>query len=113
MKGDKVMNRNAVRKKKRRRPGNAYIAAAFCAAGLSLGIPAPLTALADSPPFAYSEEKWASLRDNKLEFDEIADLIHEYNSTVKKNAIEYQDYKGKDSEERSEEHTSELQSLYS
>lgn len=93
------MNRNAVRKKKRRRPGNAYIAAAFCAAGLSLAVPAPLTALADSPPFAYSEEKWASLRDNKLEFDEIADLIHEYNSTVKKNAIEYQDYKGKDSEE--------------
>lgn len=57
------------------------------------------TALAASPPFAYTEEKWASLRDDKLEFDEIADLIHEYNSTVLSNQLEYKEYKGKDSDE--------------
>ena len=32
-----------------------------------------------SPEFAYSEDKWASLRDNVLEFGELKDLVHEYN----------------------------------
>ena len=39
-------------------------------------------AVAGSPEFAYTEEKWASLRDNILEYDEIPDLVHEYNPTV-------------------------------
>lgn len=73
--------------------------AAACSLGLVIALTAAGQALADSPPFAYSEEKWASLRDNTLEFDEIGDLIHEYNSTVKKNRIDYEDYKGKDSDE--------------
>lgn len=60
---------------------------------------APVQVLAASPQFAYSTEKWASLQDDKLEFDEIADLIHEYNSTVEKNRIEYKDYQGKNSNE--------------
>ena len=68
-----------------------------CVLGLELFLSVP--ALAASPQFAYSEEKWATLRDNTLEFEEIADLIHEYNSTVKKNELEYQDYKGKDRDE--------------
>ncbi|HJC07206.1 MAG TPA: hypothetical protein H9704_13865, partial [Candidatus Enterocloster excrementipullorum] len=38
-----------------------------------------------SPEFAYSEDKWASLRDNVMEYDELADLIHEYNPTVRSN----------------------------
>ncbi|MDO4267998.1 MAG: TolC family protein [Eubacteriales bacterium] len=46
-----------------------------------------------SPEFAYSAEKWASLRDDKLEYDEIADLVHEYNNTVVQNAISYKDEK--------------------
>ena len=50
--------------------------------------------LAASPQFAYSTEKWASLQDDKLEFDEIADRIHEYNSTVEKNRIEYKGLSG-------------------
>jgi len=78
---------------------NKKMVKAACMAGLSLALLAPQTALAASPPFAYSEEKWAALQDDKLEFGEIADLIHEYNSTVKKNAIDYEDYKGKDSDE--------------
>lgn len=76
--------------------------ARFCALAAGTAIfsfTVPQAALAASPPFAYTEEKWASLRDNKLEFDEIGDLIHEYNSTVLSNQIAYEDYKGKDSDE--------------
>lgn len=54
----------------------------------------PVKALAGSPEFAYTAEKWATLRDNKLEFEEIGDLVHEYNNTVIKNQIEYEEYKG-------------------
>jgi len=31
-----------------------------------------------TPDFAYSAEKWATLRDNIMEYGELADLIHEY-----------------------------------
>lgn len=57
----------------------------------------PFQVFAASPEFAYTEEKWASLRDNKLEFNEIADLVHEYNTTVQQNVLSYNDYKGKSS----------------
>ena len=70
----------------------------FCvlAAGTAIiSFAVPQAAQAASPPFAYTEEKWDSLRDNKLEYDEIGDLIHEYNSTVLSNQIAYEDYKGK------------------
>lgn len=49
---------------------------------------APVTAFAASPEFARSAEEWAKLQDNKIEYDEIADLVHEYNATVQKNAID-------------------------
>ena len=49
-----------------------------------------------SPEFAYSQDKWASLRDNVLEYNEIADLIHEYNPTVRSNRFSYNDQKNKD-----------------
>ena len=65
---------------------------------------APLKALAVSPEFAYTEEKWASLKDNKLEYDEISELIHEYNTTVRQNALDYQEYRGKTSTEISKEY---------
>ena len=45
------------------------------------GMLRPVTAWA-SPEFAYSAEKWAALRDDVLEYGELADLIHEYNATV-------------------------------
>ena len=44
-----------------------------------------------SPSFAYSADVWAKLRDNKLEYDEIDKLIHEYNPTVLSNALSYKD----------------------
>ena len=78
--------------------------AAACSLGLFLAADAPIQVLAASPQFAYSTEKWASLQDDKLEFDEIADRIHEYNSTVEKNRIEYKDYQGKDSNEIAQEY---------
>lgn len=77
---------------------------AACSLGVFLAAGAPVQVLAASPQFAYSTEKWASLQDDKLEFDEIADLIHEYNSTVEKNRIEYKDYQGKDSNEIAQEY---------
>ena len=61
---------------------------------LSLGLAgvmmtaAPVAAFAASPEFSRSAEEWARLQDNKIEYDEIADLIHEYNATVQKNAID-------------------------
>ena len=64
----------------------------------------PLQAFATSPEFAYTAEKWASLRDNKLEYSEIADLIHEYNTTVRQNELDYQEYKGKTSTEIAKEY---------
>lgn len=63
------------------------------AAVLGLGLPAQ--ALAASPEFARSEEEWARLRDNVLEYDEIEDLVHEYNVTVLNNEREYSRDKGK------------------
>ena len=45
--------------------------------------------------FAYTAEQWASLRDNQLEFTEIAEFsIHVYNNTVIQNQLEYEDFPG-------------------
>ena len=67
------------------------LAGAVLAAGTITAM--PFQAFAQrSPEFAYSAEKWATLRDNKLEFDEISDLVHEYNPTVVQNEISYKDY---------------------
>lgn len=54
---------------------------------------APMTALAGSPEFARSAEEWAKLRDNVLEYDELAGLIHEYNATVQKASIDYNEFR--------------------
>ena len=64
----------------------------------------PIQAFATSPEFAYTAEKWASLQDNKLEYGEIADLIHEYNTTVRQNELDYQKYKGKTSTDIAKEY---------
>ena len=54
-----------------------------------MGISVPITSLASNPPFARSEEEWARLQDNVLEYEEIGDLIEEYNATVQSNQYEY------------------------
>ena len=79
------------------------VLSAACAAALCMGA-VPMQAAAASPEFAYTEEKWASLEDNVLEYGEIADLIHEYNTTVQQNLLDYNDYKGKSSLDISKEY---------
>lgn len=42
-----------------------------------------------SSVFARSDAEWEKLRDDTMEYGEIEDLIHEYNSTVLNNQVEY------------------------
>lgn len=72
----------------------------------------PLEAAAASPEFARSEEEWARLRDNVLEYEEIEDLIHEYNTTVLNNEQQYRRDTGKTSEDIVEEYLEQAENLY-
>lgn len=69
--------------------------AALMMAGV-MGAAVPMAAWASSPEFSRSSEEWARLQDDVLEYEELADLIHEYNPTVQNNQYEYhkfiQDY---------------------
>ncbi|MDR7812905.1 TolC family protein [Lacrimispora sp.] len=66
---------------------------AFClAAALTVSGPAA-TVWAGSPEFARTPEEWAKLRDNVMEYDELAGLIREYNVTVQKNQLDISDKK--------------------
>ena len=60
------------------------LAAAFVAA-VAAGTMPVYSAYAASPSFARTEEEWAKLRDNVIEYDELEGLIHEYNATVQNN----------------------------
>lgn len=73
---------------------------------------APAGALAASPEFARTPEEWERLRDNTLEYEEIPDLIREYNSTVQNNMISYGDYRGKDANEVADDYREAAQTLY-
>lgn len=53
--------------------------------GTALSLQAPLMSFAASPEFARSSAEWDRLRDNVLEYDELSDLIHEYNVTTQTN----------------------------
>lgn len=59
---------------------------------MGLTLAAPITVPASSPEFARSEEEWSNLRDHVLEYEEIADLIQEYNPTVQSNQYEYRQF---------------------
>lgn len=72
----------------------------------------PLQAFAGSPEFAYSAEKWAALRDDNLEFDEIADLIHEYNNTVIQNQISYRDEFDKSNDDLAQDYYDAANDIY-
>lgn len=52
-----------------------------------------------SPEFARSQEEWASLSDNRLEWEEIQGLVNEYNATVLNNRKAYQKDSGQNAEE--------------
>lgn len=49
---------------------------------LPLCVRAATGPLGDRIGAGYDEETWARLQDNVLEYDEISDLVHEYNTTV-------------------------------
>ena len=61
--------------------------------GLALGLLSPGTALAASPEFARTEEEWAKLEDNTIEYGELEDLVHEYNATVQNNYYTYSKFR--------------------
>ncbi len=88
------------------------IAAGCLALAVSVSI-STFPALAASPEFAYSAEKWALLRDDILEFAEIADLIHEYNNTVIKNQIAYKDERDKTRDDVAQDYYDAAESIYS
>lgn len=71
------------------------ISACCLAAVLTVMGPAA-TAWAGSPEFARTPEEWAKLRDNVMEYDELAGLIREYNVTVQKNQLDINDKKKDD-----------------
>lgn len=66
-------------------------AAVFTVTAL-MGITFPMRVLAADPEFARTSEEWAKLQDNVLEYEELADLIHEYNGTVQNNQYEYNQF---------------------
>ena len=68
---------------------------------------------AGSPEFARSSDKWAALRDDVLQYDEISDLIHEYNVTVQNNRISYADYRDKDNDDIRNMYMESAQDIYS
>lgn len=79
--------------------------------GIVLGT-MPVTAWAGTPEFAYTAEQWASLRDNQLEFTEIADLIHVYNNTVIQNQLEYEDFRGEDADDIADDYYDAADDIY-
>ena len=66
------------------------VGTALCAALLAVAIPGERS-FAASPAFSRTEEEWALLRDNTLEYKEIEDLIAEYNPTVQQNPFSCSD----------------------
>ena len=79
---------------------------------IAVAASSPSVSLAGSPEFAYTAEQWASFRDNKLEFDEIIYLIHEYNNTVIQNQIEYEEYRGESRDDISQDYYDAADDVY-
>lgn len=79
------------------KPQMTFMANGRCILVLALtavmgGLP-PMAALGASPEFARTEQEWARLQDNVIEYDEIPDLIHEYNAMVQNNQYDYQKFR--------------------
>ncbi len=80
----------------------------------ALALEAPLTAFASSPEFARTAEQWAKLQDNYLGYDEIEDLVDEYNTTVQNNQLRYyQNMQGVDFDDYAEMYRNTADDLYS
>ena len=59
-----------------------------------------------------SEEEWAKLKDNTMEYGELAGLIHEYNVTVLNNRADYFKVKNRTKQEISDSYRMQAQDLY-
>lgn len=77
------------------------IGAFALAAVLTFSGPAS-TVWAGSPEFSRTSEEWSKLRDNVMEYDELKDLVHEYNVKVQKNQLDINDKKKDDRVTRDE-----------
>lgn len=100
-----------MREKRRRPPGRALALALV----LSLGpvwAGAGQTAWAASPEFAYSPEKWAALRDDVIQYEELSDLIHEYNAQVQSNEAAYASERGKSNDAFKNDYQNSANRLY-
>ncbi len=87
-------------------------AVALTAAAVQLLVPMPAFA-ERSPEFARTAEEWARLRDNVLEYDEIEDLITEYNVTVQNNYADWKKtYAGKSASDLTQDAWSKINSSY-
>ncbi|RGY99303.1 TolC family protein [Clostridium sp. AM58-1XD] len=85
---------------------------------ISLGIAAAMAAVPSmqvfaSPEFAHTAEEWARLRDDVMEYGELADLIHEYNTTVYKNQVAYDDARDQDFNDAKDALASQANDLFS
>lgn len=87
---------------------------AFVLAGLmAAALPANAwAAYSDTPEFAKTPQEWERLRDNTLEYDEIEDLVHEYNITVLNNRTSYRDYLGDTSDDVAQRYRDAAQELW-
>lgn len=79
------------------RPQMTFMANGRCILVLALTVVmgglSSMAALGASPEFARTEQEWARLQDNVIEYDEIPDLIHEYNAAVQNNQYDYQKFR--------------------
>ena len=76
------MRKNCSRKAYLKRVGAAVLAGTMLLAampGTAFAAYAPVTG---NPEDTYDAETWAKLQDNVLEYDEIPDLVHVYNSSI-------------------------------
>lgn len=62
---------------------------------LTMAAVSAVPAFAASPEFTRTAEEWQRLRDDVMEYEELEDLIAEYNATVQKNAIDLKHFKNK------------------
>jgi len=72
----------------------------FSLCAVALGVVVIFTAVtpalnvyAVSPTFARSDEEWATLADNHMDYAELEGLVEEYNATVQQNQINYIKFK--------------------
>lgn len=56
----------------------------------------PMQVMAENPQFAHDEATWAKLRDNTMEYDELALLVEEYNPNYQNEQASYNDTKNDD-----------------